>query len=61
MSTLQSNPQTSTGSTAVKPKYKGKSGAQIFHQFLRCDLSSMQCLHGQKLVENFRGRVLGLS
>ncbi|MDB5321838.1 MAG: acetolactate synthase [Phycisphaerales bacterium] len=34
MSTLQSNPQTSTGSTAAKPKYKGKSGAQIFHEML---------------------------
>jgi acetolactate synthase-1/2/3 large subunit len=34
MSTLQSNPQTSTSSTAAKPKYKGKSGAQIFHEML---------------------------
>src|SRR5258708_35236887 len=34
MSTLQSNPQTSTGSTAAKPRYKGKSGAQIFHEML---------------------------
>src|SRR3954463_13475894 len=35
MSTLQSNPQTSTAnSTAAKPKYKGKSGAQIFHEML---------------------------
>src|SRR5438105_12386876 len=35
MSTLQSNPQTSTaGSAAAKPKYKGKSGAQIFHEML---------------------------
>jgi acetolactate synthase-1/2/3 large subunit len=34
MSTLQSNPQTSTAGTSAKPKYKGKSGAQIFHEML---------------------------
>jgi acetolactate synthase-1/2/3 large subunit len=34
MSTLQSNPQTSSGSAASKPRYKGKSGAQIFHEML---------------------------
>src|SRR5882672_6634574 len=32
MSTLQSNPQ--TASPAAKPKYKGKNGAQIFHEML---------------------------
>jgi len=34
MSTLQSNPQMSTGSATAKPKYKGKTGAQIFHEML---------------------------
>jgi acetolactate synthase-1/2/3 large subunit len=34
MSTLQSNPQTSTASSTAKPKYKGKIGAQIFHEML---------------------------
>src|SRR4051794_16611838 len=34
MSTLQSNPQTSAAGSAAKPKYKGKSGAQIFHEML---------------------------
>jgi acetolactate synthase-1/2/3 large subunit len=33
MSTLQSNPQIATSATS-KPKYKGKSGAQIFHEML---------------------------
>jgi acetolactate synthase-1/2/3 large subunit len=33
MSTLQSSPQTGTSTTA-KPKYKGKNGAQIFHEML---------------------------
>ena len=33
MSTLQSNPQTST-TPAAKPRYKGKTGAQIFHEML---------------------------
>src|SRR3954447_15641245 len=36
MSTLQSNPQTTTATPAqaAKPKYKGKSGAQILHEML---------------------------
>jgi len=34
MSTLQSNPQTATPSAAAKPRYKGKNGAQIFHEML---------------------------
>src|SRR3982750_3732835 len=34
MSTLQSNPQTSAPASSAKPKYKGKSGAQIFHEML---------------------------
>src|SRR3954453_8023477 len=34
MSTIQSNPQTATRETAAKPKYKGKTGAQIFHEML---------------------------
>src|SRR3954471_4785170 len=34
MSTLQSNTQTSTSATSAKPKYKGKNGAQIFHEML---------------------------
>jgi acetolactate synthase I/II/III large subunit len=38
MSTVQSNPQTklspATAAAAEKPKYKGKSGAQIFHEML---------------------------
>ncbi len=33
MSTLQSNPQIATPATA-KPKYKGKNGAQIFHEMV---------------------------
>jgi acetolactate synthase-1/2/3 large subunit len=34
MSTLQSNLQTGTPATSGKPKYKGKTGAQIFHEML---------------------------
>jgi hypothetical protein len=34
MSTLQSNPQTGTPATSGKPRYKGKTGAQIFHEML---------------------------
>src|SRR5438874_2184000 len=37
MSTLQSNPQTTTAApaqAAAKPRYKGKSGAQILHEML---------------------------
>src|SRR5215218_10462672 len=34
MSTLQSNPQTSVPTGTAKPKYKGKSGAQILHEML---------------------------
>src|SRR3954453_9517591 len=34
MSTLQSNTPTSPPSTGSKPRYKGKSGAQIFHEML---------------------------
>lgn len=34
MSTLQSEPQTFTTPSAGKPRYKGKSGARIFHEML---------------------------
>ena len=34
MSTLQSNPAVAAPTSASKPRYKGKSGAQIFHEML---------------------------
>jgi len=34
MSTIQSNPQTTTPASAEKPRYKGKLGAQILHEML---------------------------
>src|SRR6185312_272992 len=34
MSTLQSEPKAATRYTAAKPKYKGKTGGQIFHEML---------------------------
>src|SRR5882724_10761640 len=34
MSTIQSNPQSTIRDATAKPKYKGKTGAQIFHEML---------------------------
>ncbi len=34
MATIQTNPQTSSTTVDPKPKYKGKSGGQIFHEML---------------------------
>src|SRR5271168_4457336 len=34
MSTLQTDPAKTTSAPAAKPRYKGKSGAQIFHEML---------------------------
>src|SRR5580704_3598080 len=34
MATIQTNPQTTSSAAETKPKYKGKTGARIFHEML---------------------------